>query len=344
MSKRDDLGKGVLEDLAALRAKGSVASILPVRRVDPVPKTIAAEMSEGYIQTIARLKAERENGRVVLELDPKQVRFSSIANRHERSLKTADEDFKALKADLLEHGQEYPIKVKAVTDDPEHPFEVVAGHRRLAACRELDATEAGGFPVYAVLDAQARELKKHALKMYRENAIRKDLSAYETGRMFRRWLEEKLFVTQQDLAAAVHLDPATVSQYLSVADLPTEVLHAFGDPRVVSLRWMQALSPALKSSRAAVLAAAARIARQSPRPLPDAVLAELATAGKTGKRRGGPEAETVKIGGKSLYTISWKGSRVSLKFGKQVDGEVVGEAQEALKQFLTSWLKKKVKP
>jgi hypothetical protein len=35
MSKRDDLGKGVLQDLAALRAKGSISSILPTRRVDP---------------------------------------------------------------------------------------------------------------------------------------------------------------------------------------------------------------------------------------------------------------------------------------------------------------------
>ena len=73
MSKRDDLGRGVLEDLAALRAKGSISSILPARRVDPVPNTLAQEMSAGYIQTIARLKSERESGKVVLELDPKQA-------------------------------------------------------------------------------------------------------------------------------------------------------------------------------------------------------------------------------------------------------------------------------
>jgi hypothetical protein len=48
------------------------------------------------------------------------------------------------------------------------------------------------------------------------------------------------------------------------------------------------------------------------------------------------------MGGKSLYTISWKGSRVSLKFGKQVDPEIVEDAQEAVKAFLTQWLKKRV--
>ena len=98
MSKRDDLGRGVLEDLAALRAKGSISSILPARRVDPVPNTLAQEMSAGYIQTIARLKSERESGKVVLELDPKQVRASELANRHALSLKDEDEDLNRLKA------------------------------------------------------------------------------------------------------------------------------------------------------------------------------------------------------------------------------------------------------
>ena len=51
----------------------------------------------------------------------------------------------------------------------------------------------------------------------------------------------------------------------------------------------------------------------------DRVQRELLAATKArGRKAAKPEAETVKMGGKSLYTISWKGSRVSLKFGKQV--------------------------
>ena len=342
MSKRDEIAQRVLDKLANREVPEATAP--RPRPMNTFIGQLGQEVAQGYAARVADLERERANGLVVLKLDPKTVRFSSIANRHERSLKVSDEDFKALKDDLRENGQEFPIKVKAVTDDPAAPFEVVAGHRRLMACRELDATETGGFAVYAILDSQAGELRKHALKMYRENAIRKDLSAYETGRMFRKWLEQRFFATQAELAAAVHLDPATVSQYLAVAELPVEILQAFGDPRAVSLRWMQALAGVLRTSRATVLATAARIARQSPRPAADAVLAELLSTSRGGKRRGGPEAETVKIGGKSLYTISWKGSRVSLKFGKQVEDEIVGEAQDALKQFLTGWLKKRVKP
>jgi len=216
-------------------------------------------------------------------------------------------------------------------------------HRRHAACLALDAETEGGFRILAIVDAKASETRDLVLKMYRENEERYDLSAFEKGRMFARWLEQGLFAEQQELAAHVRLSPATVSQYLAVAELPDAVVEAFGDPRSISMRWMQALAAALKTAPAAVLANAARVAKQSPRPEPETVLKELIAVGRTAKRRGGPEAETVKMGGKSLYTISWKGSRVSLKFGKQVEGALVGEAQEALKQFLSEWLKKRVK-
>ena len=68
----------------------------------------------------------------------------------------------------------------------------------------------------------------------------------------------------------------------------------------------------------------------------------LAATKARGRKAAKPEAETVKMGGKSLYTISWKGSRVSLKFGKQVDAGIVEDAQEAVKALLTQWLKKRV--
>ena len=342
MSKRDEIAQRVLGKLANREAAGDPPATPRPRAMSTFIGQLGQEVAQGYAARVADLERERANGLVVLKLDPSQIRFSTLANRHERSLVVADADFQSLKTDLLVNGQEFPIKVKRVDDDPAHPFELVAGHRRLAACRELALGRPEGFPVYAVLDSQAGELKQHALKMYRENAIRKDLSAYETGRMFRRWLDEQFFATQAELAASVQLDPASVSQYLAVGDLPSEILEAFGDPRVISLRWMQALSPALKKSRRQVLDRAARIARRQPRSAPELVLAEITASGKVAAPRIGPESETVKVGGKSLYTISWKGSRVALKFGKQVDSAAVAEFQEAVKQFATTWLKKRI--
>jgi len=213
VSKRDDLGRGVLEDLAALRAKGSISSILPARRVDPVPNTLAQEMSAGYIQTIARLKSERESGKVVLELDPKQVRASELANRHALSLKDEDEDLNRLKADIARQGQLEPIRVRPAAEGG-GAYEIVYGHRRHAACLALDAERPDGWKVLALLDAGAGEIRTHVLKMYQENAARKDLSAYEQGHMFRLWLTQRIFDSQSAIAEEIKVSRQLVSKYL----------------------------------------------------------------------------------------------------------------------------------
>ena len=344
MSQKAKERRAILDQ--ALTARAAVAPTerpaLAPRQLGPIAEQ--ANLQAEHVATRAKAYDEaKAHGRLLLQLDPKKVRATEFRNRHELSLLADDAKFAELKNSLKAHGQETPIRVRPIRNAAPFEFEIVSGHRRHAACLALDAETDGGFRILAIVDAKASETRDLVLKMYRENEERYDLSAFEKGRMFARWLEEGIFAEQQELASHVQLSPATVSQYLSVAELPDEVIEAFGDPRAISLRWMQALSGALKASRATVLANAARVAKHSPRPAADVVLKELTAVGRGAKRRGGPEAETVKMGGKSLYTISWKGSRVSLKFGKQVEGELVGEAQEALKQFLSDWLKKRVK-
>lgn len=343
MSKRDDLGKGVLEDLAALRAKGSVASILPVRRIDPVPKTMAAEMSEGYIQTIARLKAEREGGKVVLELDPKQVRPSAVANRHELSLHEKDKDLVQLKADIASQGQLEPIRVRPAKDGPEGVYEIVYGHRRHAACLALDAERPGGWKVLALLDAGASEIRTHVLKMYQENAARKDLSAYEQAQMFKLWLDEEIFESQVAIGEQIGVSRQLVSKYLKLLELPAEIIRAFGDPRALALRWIDELEPALTKDRAGVLARAKKLATADPRPEPDQVLYQLlnreAPPAKR-KRMPAAESDTFRIGRETIYKLSRKGSRVAFRFGDAVPASVAREAIEQMQSHLRSWLKK----
>ena len=343
MSKRDDLGKGVLEDLAALRAKGSVASILPVRRIDPVPKTMAAEMSEGYIQTIARLKAERESGKVVLELDPKQVRASAVANRHALSLHEKDKDLVQLKADIASQGQLEPIRVRPANDGPEGVYEIVYGHRRHAACLALDAEHPGGWKVLALLDASASEIRTHVLKMYQENAARKDLSAYEQAQMFQLWLDQEIFESQVAIGEHIGVSRQLVSKYLKLLELPAEIIRAFGDPRALALRWIDDLEPALAKDRAGVLARAKKLAAADPRPEPDQVLYQLlnreAPPAKR-KRMPAAESDTFRIGRETIYKLSRKGSRVAFRFGDAVPAGVARDAIEQMQSHLRSWLKK----
>ena len=342
MSKRDDINKAVLGD-----APAAASSPTPLRAISvPFVARIAQAGAQGLLEENQKLKAERANGRVVLELDPKRVRFGSLSNRDERGLNVKDAAFLELKDDLAGSGQEFPIKVRAIDGDPAHQYEVVAGHRRLKACLELDRETPGGFRVLAILDANTAELKNIALKMFRENKIREDLSPYEYGRMFRKWIDAGVFKTQGEIAAATRLSQPSVSVYMAVHELPREIHAAFGDPRLISVRWIQELAKALKADQAGVLETAQEMAKANPRPAAEAVFEALTTPATTGAkaRRGSPtRTESFKLDNKVVYTFGRKDGRFSVKLGRLVDKGLQKELAEELQEFLRGWLTKRMK-
>ena len=179
--------------------------------------------------------------------------------------------------------------------------------------------------------------------MYLENAARKDLSAYELGAMFRAWLDGEIFPDQQSVAAATGLGKASITKYLQVAGLPKVVLDAFGDPRVIAVRWAELLIAALKAQAAAVQAVARKLADQSERPAPDVVLRQLVGAAEGKKpKRSGSQSETVKIGGKTAFSYSLRDEKIAIRFGKHVQRQVASELTEEIKELLTRRLKAKL--
>ncbi len=350
MSKRDDIAHRVLGKINAADAAVPASPARPARGMNTFIGQVGAQMTQGFAARVEALELERANGLVVLKLDPTHVRFSKLANRDERSLNIADADFLALKDDLRANGQEFPIKVKAIEGDAGHDYEVIAGHRRLMACRQLHE-ELGDFPVYAILDSQAGELKAHALKMYRENAIRKDLSAYETGKMFRGWLDAGFYPNQKVLAESLKLAPSMIGYYLAAADLPAAIIEAFGDPRAVSVRWIQNLLAGLKDHRKPMLEAAAKLAQLDPRPDADEIYRQLLEsasrepekAAKPAKRPQAVKTETVKLSGSTLYKIAPRGNGLQITFGGKLDPAIAQAAQEEVKATLTRFLSKALK-
>ena len=341
MSKRDEINKAVMG--TGVPAPSSASS--PRAVAVPFVARVAQAGAQGLLEENQKLKAERAHGRVVLELDPKRIRFGELANRDERSLNIKDEAFRELKADLAENGQEFPIKVRAVNDDPSYDYEVVAGHRRLRAALQLDGETPGGFRILAILDANAAELKTIALKMYRENKVRADLSPYEYGRTFRKWIDAGVFKTQQEIATATKLSQPTVSFYLGVYELPKEVHQAFGDPRLISMRWMQELAKQLKANEAQILERARTIAKQNPRPSADAVVSALTAPVEIAKTRSSTptRSDSFKLNNKVIYTFGRKEGRFTVKLGRHVEKGLQKELAEELQNFLRGWLTKRMK-
>lgn len=339
MNKRADIRSRVLAQITG----GVPSSDQREREATRIKAHIAVvgeQVKEGFAARVEKLEAERSAGMVLLRLDPKAIGTTAFANRHALSLDASDASLQRLKASIAAHGQDTPVRVRPAPPGSSAAYELVEGHRRLAVCRALDAERDGGFPILARLDGAAGDSRDLVLKMYRENAEREDLSPFEYGRMFRSWLEAKVFGKQGELAQAVALSDGAVSQYLAIADLPATVLAAFGDPRAIAMRWMQLLAKALKEDRAAVLAAAERVGAMTPRPAPEAVLRLLVE----GERRPNPSREeAVKIAGKVAFRIARRDGRLSLKFGKQVDRGAQRELTEEIKELVERRLSQRLK-
>jgi ParB family chromosome partitioning protein len=352
VTEKRSVGDDVLEDLDALIKSGGMESVAPPSRSYSTPTKLGREMLEGAGPTIARqkeaigrLEAERAAGMVVLRLDPRQIRASAFANRHQKSLEAADPQFHALKSDILRRGQLDPIRVRPIPNENGVEYEIIYGHRRHAVALVLNAETEGGFPLLALLDASASDAREHVLRMHSENFARSDLTPYEYGQMYASWLSAKCFKNQEEIAAAVGLDQSMISTYVRIYRLPAPVLAAFGDPRVISVRWSRDLAAALKLADAKVLAVARDIAAREGERDPQAVLRELIQASQApSEGRSATKTETVKVRGKTLYTMNQSGDRLLLKFGSLVDRNLAAQARDELKEHLTRWLSKRVKP
>jgi ParB family chromosome partitioning protein len=302
------------------------------------PGRLAEEDSVGLQNHLTRERAERaaerNAGMVLVKLDPESIGLTEFANRHALSLSSKDKKLKALKASIKANGQDTPVRVRPAAPGAPHPYELIEGHRRHAAIRELNQETEGGFQVLARLDAKAAEVKDLVLKMYRENAEREDLSAFETGCMFQSWLAAKLYPTQGALAEDIKVSDSLVTRCLAIASLPEVVIQAFGDPRAVAQRWADSLTTILKHDAKAVCGVALEISQMSPRPEPEAVYRRLMDSSASGRRKRGSDTreEQFKVKGKIVWTFAHKRGFVAAKFPKSIDPEIEAEVAIEVKK------------
>jgi len=305
-----------------------------------VPGRMLAASTEAVSAKYDALRAEvqqaKDTGLWVMRLDPKKVHAGQLADRHALSLDTADPKLLELKRSMQRDGQIQPISVRALPGR-EGEYEIVSGHRRHAAALLLDAELPEGFKVHAVLDGGAGDVAQRALRMYVENAARMDLSPYELGQAFRRWIDDGLFADQNALATAVELGKSSVSKYLSLAALPDVVIQAFGDPRAISLRWVDQLTPVLKEHREALIHVATRLAANETKS-PEDTLRALLAAGRNEKPAKAVKTESVTLKGRTLYKIAPRGNGFAIKFGAKLPPAIAREAQEKVKLVLTEYL------
>lgn len=203
-----------------------------------------------------------QSGQIVLEIAPHRIRRSGLANRHVASF--SGEDFNELRESIKTRGgNSVPVLIRPIVALNPAPnqtnfdgplFEVIAGHRRHQACREV-GVDVRAIVVPFMTDSEA------AMTMFDENASRVDITPFESGQMYLTWLEQKLFSSQARLAKAIGKSPSDVSRTLVLAKLPKAVLQAFESPLVLQLKDAEELRAILGgSNRSEVLRAATELA------------------------------------------------------------------------------------
>lgn len=123
-------------------------------------------------------------------------------------------DVEGLSSSIREHGLLQPVVVRRTAGG----YQVVAGHRRLAAARQA------GLRRVPAMVAECSDAEAAVLALV-ENLQREGLSPIEEAEAYRRLLEE-FHLTQEELAARVGLSQATVANRLRLLRLPGEVKAA----------------------------------------------------------------------------------------------------------------------
>jgi ParB family transcriptional regulator, chromosome partitioning protein len=331
MSRLTDKAKNINfdDEQAPPPSPATLVDVAPDKPRTAIGRLSASFAVEAENRTLKERLAEFEDANVVEFLDPKTIRPSEYANRHEDSF--AGVEFQRLKHEIASAGRNVQaIKVRRLKRNEErkagaYEYEIVFGHRRHRACLDL------GLKVACVIeDLTDPEL---FIEMDRENRQREDLSAWEQGVMYQRALDNKLFASQRQLSDRLGVSEGAVSMAVKLAALPVEVIQAFPSPLEIQFRWVKPLSDALERSSTHVTRVAGEILREEPRPRAGEVFARL-TSKPDATGEGAPAEPLVFTrGGKRVGQLERdRNGNVSLKVKA---GALSAMQQKRLAEFLS---------
>ncbi len=300
--------------------------------------TREADLSQELVGAQAALsdaKAELQQLRgadLVQVLDPRSIRRSRWANRIEAEFETPE--FAQLKVEIASaNGNVQPIKVRriegagAVFDGQTPLFEIVFGHRRHQACLEL------GLAVNAIVVSYMDD-KALFEAMDRENRGRKNLSAWEQGRMYDDAIRQGLYPSLRRLSDSLGVNLSDASRAVQLAKLPSEVVAAFASPLDLQVRWAKPLADAMQRDPDGLLQRARALVAAPTRRNASGVLAEL-----LGQQAAQKATETpVLIGKRKVAVLRTEPSgRLIVEFeAGAVPQNRSHELAKAIKAFLSS--------
>jgi ParB family chromosome partitioning protein len=255
------------------------------------------------------------------KIDTSLIDESRWANRHKASYVTVN--FIRLKADIEKAGGNVQaIFVRPKSDSPER-FEIIFGHRRYMACKEI------GIPVLASICTEGIGEAELFAAMDRENRERADLSNFEQGAMYQRALDEGLHSSKRSLAEALGVSHTWVNNALSVANLPVPIVECFRNPLEITHRHARLINIALESDRKMVMKRVEKIRGKG-------LSASGVLAGLLDSQKGMLATRMMTVDGKKVGKIEKKGGSVLVNLNaSDLNDEKLVRLQAFLEKLLS---------
>jgi ParB family chromosome partitioning protein len=232
------------------------------------------------------------------------------------------------------HGQIVPVLGRPLIGDPNYKVELVFGTRRLFVARHLNKQ--------LLVEVRPLSDREAIIAMDIENRQRTDISPYERGMSYARWMRAGHFGSQEDIAKALKISASQVSRLLKLAQLPTVIVDAFESGVSICEGWGLDLMEALEDPkrRQRTVQAARMICAQSPRPAAREVYRNLMASAARGRKVAASEHDEVikDEGGNVLFRIRQQSnsiafllplSKVSAKTLRRVSAAVAGILRDA---------------
>lgn len=242
----------------------------------------------------------------IVSASPFRCRMWDLHNRLDQHI--TEETCRAEIESFSRHGQMVAVLGRLARGDNECEIELIFGARRLFVAQHLNVP----------LKVELREISDRdgIIAMDIENRQRVDISPYERGLSYARWLRAGYFESQDDLAKALHISPSQISRLLKLANLPSVIVNAFSSAQTIRECWGADLAVALEDSqrRRLTLERARALSAISPRPPAAYVYQQLTAAAVAGRK---PKAkahdEVVKdIHGRPLFRIRFQSKVIAL--------------------------------
>jgi ParB family chromosome partitioning protein len=247
---------------------------------------------------------EGKVGQQIVSLNPFRCRMWDVHDRSEEQI--TEQTCRHEISNIKKYGQLVPVLGRTLKGDPEYDVELIYGARRLFVARHLN------IPLRAeIRDVPDREA---IVAMDAENRHRKDISPYERGLSYLKWLREGFFPTQEDIANELKISASQVSRLIKMARLPAVIVDAFQSPVEICEGWAHELSVALEDSRRreCTIRRAREIAARRTRPPAQEVCRILLAAPDGGRKTTARNRDTVVLSNEGVPLFRIRNTRTSV--------------------------------